>query len=170
MKKERYPLRAALDQRAAAKEEKRRGLGLAVREAERERAALDAKAQTKKKLDEDRAKRAAHLYDPDPSGLLAMTLVQKRSEELKHVDGRIAEAVRAIADQRDVLSRAEAAVEAARAVLVEADRELKAVEKHHEAWLQEGKKEAARDEQRQSEEIVLARYAAEAGGGERGSE
>lgn len=170
MKPRRYALRAVLMQRAAAKEEKRRGLGLAAGLVERETAALRAKEQEKARLEEDRVARAAHLYDPDPSGLLAMTLVQNRSEELKHMDGRIAEAARAVADQKQALSRAEAAAVAARSALVEADRELRAVEKHHEAWLEEGKKEAARDEQRQSEEIVLARYAAEAGGGERGNE
>lgn len=170
MKRRRYSLKAVLEQRAAAKEERRRELGLAVGLGERETAALRTKEQAKARLEEDRVARAAHLYDPDPSGLLAMTLVQKRSEELKHMEGRIAEAARAVADQKQALSRAEAAVEAARAALVEADRELRAVDKHHQAWLEEERKEAARDEQRQSEEIVLARYAAEAGSGERGNE
>ena len=169
MKPPRYPLEAVLDQRAAAKEEARRGLAAAVALVEREKATLCLKEHSKVRLEEDRAGRAAHLYDPDASGLLVMTLVQKRSEELKHVDGRIAEATRAVVEQEETLSRAEASVDAARAALVEADRELRSVEKHHEGWLGEWKKEAARKDQRQSEEIVLARYAAEAGS-ERGSE
>jgi hypothetical protein len=44
------------------------------------------------------------------------------------------------------------------------------VEKHYENWLADWKRETARQEQRQSEEITLARYARETSGGERGKE
>lgn len=168
MKPPRYPLAAALAQRKAAKETRARALAEAVLAVEREKAALRAREQARTRLEEDRAARAAHLYDAEPSGMLSMPRVERRREDLRNLDGRIEQAGREVEEQKEVLARAEAAAEAARAALVEADRELRAVEKHHEAWLEDWKKEMARAEQREAEEVVLARYAAEAG--ERGSE
>jgi flagellar biosynthesis chaperone FliJ len=168
VKPPRYPLSAVLEQRGAAKETKTRELAEAVQALEREKAVLADREQAKARLEQDRAARAARLYDPDPSGMLEMSLVQRRSDEIRHVDGRIAEAAQAILAQREAVARAEAGLEAARCALVEADRELKAVEKHHEAWLADWRKELGKKEQRQAEEVVLARYASEAG--ERGGE
>jgi len=168
VKPPRYPLAAALAQREAAKETRARALAEAVLAVEREKAALRAREQARTHLEEDRAARAAHLYDAEPSGMLSMPQVERRREDLRNLDGRIEQARREVEEQKEILARAEAVAEAARAALVEADRELRAVEKHHEAWLEDWKKEMARAEQREAEEVVLARYAAEAG--ERGSE
>jgi flagellar export protein FliJ len=95
-----------------------------------------------------------------------MPTIQKRTDGLRFLEERAREAFRAIEMQKEVLDRAEREVDARRNGLVEADRELKVVEKHHENWLADWKREHARQEQRQSEEITLARYARE----DRGSE
>ncbi len=42
------------------------------------------------------------------------------------------------------------------------------MEKHREGWLEEWKREATRKEQRQAEEVVTARYAAERSGADEG--
>jgi flagellar export protein FliJ len=168
VKPPRYPLAAALEQRKAAKETQARALAEAVLAVEREKATLRAREQARLRLEEDRAARASHLYDPETSGMLSLPKVEQRRADLRNLDARIERAGAEVEAQKQVLSRAETAAEAARTALVEADRELRAVEKHHEAWLAEWKKERARAEQREAEEVVLARYAVE--GGERGTE
>jgi len=169
MKPPRYPLQAVRDQREALKEGAKRALAAAVQAAAREAEILIEKERARDALLRERAERALHLYDPDAAGLLPISLIEKRTEGLRFLDGRIDEARQAVEAQKQAKQRAEAEVENRRGALVEADRELKVVEKHHETWLADWKREAGRKEQRQSEEITLARYAAETGG-DRGNE
>ena len=68
-----------------------------------------------------------------------------------------------VEQRREAVAAAQAEVGRGRERLVEADRDLKAAEKHHEAWRAERLRERARRDQRQSEEVTLARYAADAG-------
>ena len=166
MKAPPYPLQAAVDQREALKEVAKRELAAALQAAEREAQVLREHRETHSALVRDREDHARHLYDPDEQGMLPIPLIEKRTDGLRFLDGRVKEAFRSIEQQRQVLDRAERAVESCRVALVEADRELKVVEKHYENWLADWKREATRRDQRQSEEITLARYARE----DRGSE
>lgn len=168
MKPPDYPLQAALEQRGAAKEEARRRLAESLREAEREERELQQREEQREALVADAEGRRRSLYEPDEKGILSMPQVSKRTDALRYVEGQVEEAGRAVEEQRETLARAEAAVEKRRSALVEADKELRAVEKHHEGWLDEWKREAARKEQRQAEEIVTARYAAERSGADEG--
>ncbi len=166
MKPPRYPLQAVVDQRGALKEEAKRALAAAIQAAAREAEVLREKEEARSAAEHDRDEHARHLYDPDEQGMLPIPLIEKRTEGLRFLDERVREAFLAIEEQKRVLDRAERDVESRRVALVEADRELKVVEKHHENWLADWKREAARGEQRQAEEITLARYARE----DRGSE
>jgi flagellar export protein FliJ len=159
-----YPLQAALDQREAAKQEAQLRLAESLREAEREEEELKRREEQLETLVADAEERRGALYEPDEQGILSMPEVNKRTEALRYVERQVEEAARAVEEQRETLARAEAAVESRRAALVEADKELRAVEKHHEGWLDDWKREVARKEQRQAEEVVTARYAAERSG------
>jgi flagellar biosynthesis chaperone FliJ len=157
----RYPLAAALELRERAKEDARRALGDALRAIEVEQRKLAEREQERELLVADREDRNSRLYDVDESGMLSVPLIEKRRDALRYLDARIEEAAKAIDAQREAVKAAEARAEERRTELVEADQGLRAVEKHREDWLEERKKEAARKDQRQAEEIVLARYAAE---------
>jgi flagellar biosynthesis chaperone FliJ len=163
-----YPLQAALEQREAAKQEARRRLAESLREAEREEQELRQREERRTALVADADERRRALYEPDEKGILSMPEVNKRTEALRYVEGQVEAAGRAVEEQKAILTRAEAAVEESRSALVEADRELRAVEKHREGWLDDWKREAARKEQRQTEEVVTARYAAERAGADEG--
>jgi YscO-like protein len=165
-----YPLHAALEQREAVRKAARLTLAASLRQAEREKSALEETESEREALVAAGEERRERLYEPDAGGLLPMPLVTQRTEALRYVERRIEEATRAVEERRQALARAEAAVEACRLRVVEADRELKAVEKHREAWLEEWRRANARKEQRQAEEVVTARYAAERAGGEGGEE
>ncbi len=168
MKPPDYPLQAALEQREAAKQEARQRLAESLREAEREERELQQREAQRDALLADADERRGSLYEPDEKGILSMPQVNKRTEGLRYVEGQVEEAARAVEEQKKVLARAEAAVEERRSALVEADKELRAVEKHREGWLEEWKREATRKEQRQAEEVVTARYAAERSGADEG--
>ncbi len=168
MKPPDYPLQAALEQREAAKQEARQRLAESLREAEREERELQQREAQRDALLADADERRGSLYEPDEKGILSMPQVNKRTEGLRYVEGQVEEAARAVEEQKKVLARAEAAVEERRSALVEADKELRAVEKHREGWLEEWKREATRKEQRRAEEVVTARYAAERSGADEG--
>jgi flagellar biosynthesis chaperone FliJ len=164
MKPPDYPLQAALEQREVAKQEARRHLAESLRAAEREEQELHQREGQRDAFQADADARRGALYEPDAKGILSMPEVSKRTEALRYVEDQVETAVRAVEEQRKTLARAEAAVEERRSALVEADKELRAVEKHREGWLEEWKREATRKEQRQAEEVVTARYAAERSG------
>jgi flagellar biosynthesis chaperone FliJ len=163
-----YPLQAALEQREAVKEDARRRLAESVRALEREEGVLRERETQRDTLLAEADARRARLYDADEGGILSMPEVNRRTEGLRYVEREAEEAARAVEEQKEVLARAEATVESRRAALVEADRELRAVEKNREGWLEGWKREAARREQRQAEEVVTARYAAERSGADEG--
>jgi flagellar biosynthesis chaperone FliJ len=158
----RYPLAAVLEQRDALREQARRALAEALGTlAEREgdlAAAVAAREALRAEIDE----LGRHLYDPDEAGLLPIPLIERRTEGLKNVEESLRRAEQAVEDCRRSVTEAEVAVGGCRERLLEADRDLKAAEKHHEAWRAERLRERARKEQRQSEEVTLARFAAEA--------
>ena len=164
-----YPLQALLRRREAAKLAAARALGEALLAADREAQSLTREQAARDALLADRGRRACHLYDSDPCGMLPLPLTLKRSEDLRFLHDRWQEASSLVVARKDALARAEAHVDARRQSLVEADRQLRIVEKHHETWLCDWRKEMTRREERGAEEIVLARYAAE-GGSREGSE
>jgi hypothetical protein len=129
---------------------------------ERERELAEAEA-AREALRAEAVERGRHLYDPDEAGLLPIPLVERRTEGLKNVEERLRGADRTVDDRARAVTQAEAEVGGCRERLLEADRDLKAAEKHHESWRAERLRERARKEQRQTEEATLARYAAEAG-------
>lgn len=163
MSSRRYPLTALLEQRRALREQARRALAEALgrlTEREREHSAAEA---ARAALASERDGLAAHLYDPDAAGLLQVALVERRAAELQNVEERGRQAERTAEAARAAVAAAEAEHAVSRQALVEADRELKSAEKHHEAWRAEERKQSARKDERQGEEVSLARFVAEAG-------
>lgn len=163
----RYPLQAVLDQRRGAKEEARRGLAEAIRAQEEEERRLREREGERAALAADREERHRHLYDPEPGGLLPIPLLEKRQDAMHYLDQRIEEALRAVAALKEAVARAGARVEEHRSRLLEADKALKTIEKHYETWRADWKREQSRREQRETEEVVLARFSAEAANDER---
>jgi flagellar biosynthesis chaperone FliJ len=158
----RYPLAAVLEQRGALREQARRSLAEAIGAlGERERELAHAEA-AREALRGEAEELARHLYDPDEAGLLPIPLIERRTEGLKNVEERLRRAEQAFEDCRRAVTEAEAEVAGCRERLLEADRDLQAAEKHHEAWRAERLRERARKDERQSEEVTLARFAAEA--------
>lgn len=162
----RYPLAALLEQRTALREQARRAVAFALRalaDREHERAAAQAACSALRAEREDLGR---HLYDPDAAGLLSIPLVERRTGLLQNVEERHRRSERTAEESRKAVSAAEAEVAARRQGLLDADRELQAAEKHHQAWRAERQRERARKDERQSEEVTLARFAAEAAAGE----
>jgi flagellar export protein FliJ len=159
-----------LDQRQAAKDGARRRLADALRDLARAEGALQEKEKLRDARRADAEGRRGTLYESDAAGNLSVPEVHRRTEALRYVEEQASEASRAVDEQRQLVARAESGVSECRGALVEADRELRAVEKNHEAWLEEWKHEAARSEQKQAEEVVTARYAADRSGLDTGDE
>jgi flagellar biosynthesis chaperone FliJ len=158
----RYPLAAVLEQRNALREQARRALAEALHalgERERELAQSEA-ARDALRAEIDGL--TQHLYDADESGLLPIPLIERRTEGLKNVEGSLRAVEQVLEQRRKAIAEAEVEAGRRRERLVEADRDLKAAEKHHEAWRAERVREGARKDQRQSDEVTLARYAGEA--------
>ncbi len=161
MSPSRYPLAAVLEQRNALREQARRALAEALHalgERERELAESEAAREALRAEVEELTK---HLYDPDEAGLLPIPLVERRTEGLRNVEGSLRAVEQVVEQRRQAVAEAQAEAGRCRERLVEADRDLKAAEKHHEAWRAERVRERARKDQRQSEEVTLARYATE---------
>jgi flagellar biosynthesis chaperone FliJ len=151
-----------LEQRGALREQARRALAEAIADlSQRERELAEAQA-AREALRAEAGELGRHLYDLDEAGLLPIPLIERRTEGLKNVEERLRDADRTVDERARAVAEAEAEVGGCRERLLEADRDLKAAEKHHESWRAERLRERARKEQRQSEEVTLARYAAEA--------
>jgi flagellar export protein FliJ len=162
VKPPRYPLAAVLEQRGALREQTRRGLAEALGAlAEREQELAGAQA-ARAALSAEREDLERHLYDPDEAGLLSIPLIDRRTDALKNVEERLRSAERTVDNCRQAVVGAEDEVGSCRERLLEADRELKAAEKHHEGWRAEWLRERTHREQRQNEEVTLARFAADA--------
>lgn len=162
MSQERYPLAALLEQRGALREQARRAVADALgRLGDRERERDAAKA-ARSALAAEHLELAGHLYDPDEAGLLPIGLVEQRNAALSNVEERLRQAERQAEASQKAVAAAEAEVAARRQDLVAADRELQAAQKHHARWSAERQRERVRREERQSEEVTLARIATEA--------
>jgi chromosome segregation ATPase len=160
----RYPLQAVVDQREAAREAARRALAEAVRALEEEEQRLAEAERARAALDAEREAARLHLYDPDEAGMLPLPLIERRTEGLRHVERRLTEARERVEERRHDVVSAQHSLEERRQGLVQAEKDLKTVERHRETWRAAQKREEVRRDERQSAEVVLARYAAERGG------
>ncbi len=158
----RYPLAAVLEQRGALREQARRALAEALQAlGDRERELAESEA-AKGALRAEVEEVTKHLYDPDEAGLLPIPLIERRTEGLKNLEGSLRAVEQVVEQRRQAVAEAQAEAGRRRERLVEADRDLKAAEKHHEAWRAERLRERVLQDQRQSEEVTCARYAADA--------
>jgi len=153
-----YPLQTILDQRSRGKEDAKKAFANALRALDAEQMKLRQLEEEKQGLIVKREDCMAHLYDPDEAGMLSVPLLERRRGGIQHIGFQIEEKTRAIVAQTEAVKKAEQEVDARKAALVEADKELKAIEKHRENWLTEVKREMAQKEQKLSEEIALARF------------
>ncbi len=156
----RYPLRAALQQRRALVEEARRDLAAALRAADEEERRRRAAQAERDSLAERCEQLRRRLYEPDDRGQLQVAEVARRTEGLRHREDALAAASRRLRERQEAAARAEEAVAAARARLRAADADLEVVEKHHESWLADERRETIRREERLTDEVVQARHAA----------
>ena len=170
MSARRYPLAALLQQRGALREQARRAVAEAVGRVASSERELAAAETARAALAGEREEFARRLYDPDPAGLLQVALVERRSAELRNVEEREREAAHTLETCRAALASAEAELSGRRQALLEADRELQAAEKHHEAWRAEERARHLRQEEREGEEVTLARFVAEAGSDDEGNQ
>jgi flagellar export protein FliJ len=157
MKKPRYRLQPVLEVREQAKKEAaqrlaaaRQALAEAEAELARRLAAVDACRQRQA---EANAKLAAALQ----AGSAAHVLLAHRTflTALQEEEQRLQEAVE---QQRAVIQQSEAAVETALQGLIEASKEVQAIEKHKENWQLSRKLEAERRENKANDEFGTARH------------
>ena len=152
MPKNKYKLQPVLDVRDRAKQEAMRRVAqrraqLAEAEAElarRERALEECRAQQAEA-------RAKMLNEMEP-GAEAGHLVTHRTHlaDLRNTEGELLSSVE---QQHAAVARAEGELETALAALVEASKEVRAIEKHREDWGQRVRRTEQRREQKLSDEI-----------------
>jgi len=121
--------------------------------------AADQALYAAKEAGKDRVASFRDLVRPDPTGARPGTVASADEHRRGSRGGGsvLAEAVAAA-----TAIEAEENVEKMKALLLEADKAVKAIEKHQENWLAEWKKEMAQKEQRVGEEITLARFVRDA--------
>ncbi len=157
MKKPRYRLQPVLDVREQAKKD------AAQRLAEARQAVADAEAELARRLAaveacrQRQAEANARLLAALQSGSAAHTVLAHRTflADLKEEEQRLQAAVE---QQRAAVQQAEAAVEAALEGLIEASKELQAIEKHRENWQLARKLAEERRENKANDEFGTARH------------
>jgi YscO-like protein len=147
-----YPLQALLGLREDAKAQAGRALSGAVRTLADEEARRDAQAAALAQARAEHAQQVqAHLDRVLAQGADARALTQWEQHQQGREDALAAQA-RALAEQEARVGQAQRALEAARAVLVEAARELEVLQQHRERWAQARRHaREAREEQTQEE-------------------
>ncbi|MCS7079452.1 MAG: flagellar export protein FliJ [Chloracidobacterium sp.] len=157
MKKARYRLQPVLDVREQAKKD------AAQRLADARQALADAEAELARRIaavDACRQRQAeaeTRLLAALQSGSAAHTLLAHRTfiADLKEEERRLQDAVD---QQRAAVQRAEAAVEAALEGLIEASKEVQAIEKHRENWRLARKADEERRENKANDEFGTSRH------------
>ncbi|MCI0571456.1 MAG: hypothetical protein L0Y66_11940 [Myxococcaceae bacterium] len=151
-----YPLQPLLDLRQRAEVESERALALALQSLARARESLTQAEQALAEHQQVRNHRAeALLTRTQAHGANAGTLVraQQHAERLRSEQRAREDAV---ARLREEVHAANQAVEVRRKELLEATRERKALEKHHEAWARQLQVERERREERTQDETASA--------------
>ena len=162
MRPPKYPLQTVLDQRGREKEDAKKAFAQSIKNLESQQQRLKDLEAEKVALAKTKEEMIQRLYDPEPDGTIQLTTVERRRDGVKYMDVRMEEKGREIVAQQNTVREAEENVEKMKALLLEADKAVKAIEKHQENWLAEWKKEMAQKEQRVGEEITLARFVRDA--------
>jgi flagellar export protein FliJ len=157
MKPPKYRLQTVLDVRDKAKQDAATHLAACrtkVAEAEGE---LLRRLQKVERCREDQERLRRRMLQVTLEGVQAHSLVQHRLylEELKRVEADLRQAVE---QQRAAIAKLEREVDAAIVKLVEASREVQAIEKHRDAWREKSRREAERREQKRNDEISTAAF------------
>ena len=157
-----YPMLAALSVRERARDE-RSELVRAAREALAEQEQLLETLVARKRVLEEEAEAARLRMFPDEGESIEVAEIDRRRGAHQFLLSRTADCEGEIASQKEVIVQAEAAVEEALDALREAAVELQVLEKHRDRWLAEKRRELARREARELEEIATSRYASKSG-------
>lgn len=154
MAKQKYRLQVLLEIRERAKEAAEQHLGQCMtelkaeqerlRSMEKELERMIAKREAKKREYAERAMRG----EMAAQGAISANLYIERLKEQEALQEN------AIEGQKGVVAQREEAVEAARAELVRATQELKALEKHREKWEEQIKKELEAKEAEAQDEVA----------------
>lgn len=155
---EKYPLQVVKDQRERDKKNAEEKLAESLRKL---REAQEALETAKSVLNETRIRLEdlkKHLYDPDEFGLLDVNLVERRKEAVEFTAKRAIEQEHEVSLKEQAVHQAQTTVEEAQRDLVERMQALKAIEKHHENWIAEIRKEEQKKEQKMIEEIANAAF------------
>ena len=152
MPKPKYRLQPVLSVREKAKQEAAKSL--ATQRAQLADAEVEL-VRRKAAVDECRARQVvAHedMLEEVKQGVAAHGLVMHRTHlaDLRRVEQELIAEVEA---QRRTVAAAEGEVEKAVTALIEASREVQVIEKHHESWQQNARREDERREQKLGDEI-----------------
>ncbi len=151
---EEYPLEALLDIRERERDEAERALA-------REMAELERRQQTVKKrtaeLEDIRGRKKSAREEADAAMSDGMSIAQMgmHDEYVRGLDIEEASARERVDDAMQNVARQRRTVEKARAALEHAQKELLAVEKHHENWQQEEAIIARRKASNEMDEIAM---------------
>lgn len=154
MKKDRYRLESVLDERRRAKDsaigrlvEQRENLSRAEADLElRQHAVANCREQTRLTV--------MKMSEQANRGIAAGRLVEYRAQ-LSDLREREDQLRRQVEQQRDVVRRAEAAVEQARHALTAAAQDERVIEKHRESWAANLRREENKREQKTLDEVGI---------------
>jgi cortactin len=155
--KKQYELQPILELREAAK---KNAMRLVAERRERLRAAeeeLERREQSVAAWRVYQADSALKMREESARGITAQRLLTHRAH-LDNLRVKERELVELVARQQDAVEYARAAVEAALDALVKAAGEVKVLEEHREQWRIDVRREEARQEQKENDEVGIIGY------------
>ncbi len=161
MKPPKYPLQTVLEQRQRELERAQKRLADALQRVEEERQRLREMETVYRQMEDELREQQAHMYDPDDQGMISPMMIEQRKMAIRCLRERMQSHLRAMEQQQQRVAEAETQVAHAQSALIEADRALRVIEKHHAKWLATWKREMLKKEQQLAEEIASARYVRE---------
>ncbi len=154
MRLPKYRLQTLLDMRERAEREAQDQMVLEQKKLSREEKKLEELKEEKRQKIQARLARRDELTQEMRQGKMTVQTIQ---EEYRFLD-RMAEEIRAMDDlivaQKQAVVRQQLEVDAAREVLLEKSKELKALEKHREKWEIQAKKEIQRKQELTAEDVA----------------
>lgn len=163
---EKYPLEPARELRKHAVDEATEELASRTSALEKAREAFERAERAVKDHDERTARIRAREHERDEQGRTVAEMQQAQSY-LGRRDGERAELAQRVEQARQQAREASEAVEAARAMLAEAHAEQNAVDRHHERWQRERRREAEARDEAEAEDVRAGRTEQAASGAAR---
>jgi flagellar export protein FliJ len=154
---ERYPLQVLRELRETERDDARAALAAAVGEVARSREQVDA-VRASIAACQQRLRDATRRERDRLESAFDLSMVGRMQDFARAIQAEVESLEQDLAHANAALREARRAEEQARAVLVEAEQSLEAVEKHHEKWQRDEAVNQRRKRSAAMDEIALARW------------